>query len=66
MERAGGISFLRGCLLCISAQGLGRDGSAFDRVPDEEVAFYNENGHLRNLKVLNDEQITRLRDELKT
>jgi len=35
------------------------------KIPEEEVEFYHENGYVRNVRVLNDDQVERLREELK-
>lgn len=34
------------------------------RLSDEQVAFYHENGYLPGIRILNDEQVERLREEL--
>jgi len=34
------------------------------RLSDEQVRFFNENGYLAGIKILDDEQVERLRDEL--
>ena len=34
------------------------------RLSDEQVAFFHENGYLAGIRILNDAQITRVRDEL--